>query len=533
MIRTKLCCIAILGLLLNSLVFIPLCESKNISELKEGDLHVFRDWIKWQDNRPTLRHYLNIRTWKLLDARKHEIEKLSNRRDWLKRISRAKARYQDVLRPMPQRTPLNAKITGQSETDFCRIERILFESRPEMYVTACLFIPKDLIEPRPAVLYVCGHTSQGYRSATYQNVILNLTKKGFVVLALDPVGQGERLMYFDPDKNQSLVGGPTSEHSYAGKQCFVTGDIIASYFLWDMVRAIDYLETRPEVDATRIAVHGRSGGGTQSSLIMAYDDRVAAAAPENYITSLRRLMQSVGPQDAEQILYRGISLGLNHADFIEMRAPKPTLIIATTNDYFNITGVHETVDEAKKCYEALGKINNLQLAQDEGPHGSTEKNRGSLYKFLREVFDFSGNTEDEMFDPLPDERLNVTETGQVISALGGKTVFDYNRDYAEKQCAGLVEKREYAGNFLKSVQLKSKILSGYREPCPLSESPVMTHRYIMDGYRLETWSIPGEYSSATPILLAVPDNGFPLRRKTEQNSIIGTVGSKRPDCARR
>ena len=88
-----------------------------------------------------------------------------------------------------------------------------------------------------------------------------------------------RLQYFDPQKNKSVVGCSTTEHSHAGIQCFLTGRSIARYFTWDGIRAIDYLLTRPEVDPNRIGVTGLSGGGTQSSYIGAIDQRVAAVAP--------------------------------------------------------------------------------------------------------------------------------------------------------------------------------------------------------------------------------------------------------------
>ena len=230
---------------------------------------------------------------------------------------------------------------------------MLFESHPGFYVTAGLFLPKERQNPAPAVIYACGHTDLGFRSKTYQHVILNLVDKGFIVLAFDPLGQGERLQYPDAETGKSKVGGSTKEHSYAGVQTLLTGTSLTDYFIWDGIRVLDYLETRPEVDMKRIGITGRSGGGTQTAQIAACDDRIYAAAPECYITSFKRLLQSIGPQDAEQNPYNAIAKGFDHADYLHSRAPKPALMITTTHDFFSIQGARETFAEVQKSYTAF------------------------------------------------------------------------------------------------------------------------------------------------------------------------------------
>ena len=125
----------------------------------------------------------------------------------------------------------------------------------------------------------------------YQQPLLNLVKKGFIVLAIDPIGQGERLQYFDPVKGESTIGSSTLEHSYPSVQVFLIGKSVARYFIWDGIRGIDYLVSRKEVDPKRIGVHGLSGGGTQTAYISALDERVVASAPAGYITSYRRLLE--------------------------------------------------------------------------------------------------------------------------------------------------------------------------------------------------------------------------------------------------
>jgi cephalosporin-C deacetylase-like acetyl esterase len=123
----------------------------------------------------------------------------------------------------------------------------------------------------------------------------------------------------------------------------LTGTSLTDYFIWDGIRALDYLETRPEVDMRRIGITGRSGGGTQAAQIAACDNRIYAAAPENYITTFKRLLQSIGPQDAEQNPYNAIAKGFDLPDFLHIRAPKPTLMLTTSNDFFSIQGAREAV----------------------------------------------------------------------------------------------------------------------------------------------------------------------------------------------
>src|SRR5690606_4363225 len=201
----------------------------------------------------------------------------------------------------------------------------------------------------------------------------NLVKKGFLVFAFDPVGQGERLEYYDPKtgKSAALL---TEEHSYSGAQAFLTGASQASYMIWDGVRAVDYLLTRKEVDPARIGITGRSGGGTQSAYIAAIDPRIHAVAPENYVTNFTRLLQMKGPQDAEQNPFNIIHKGIDQSDFLLVRAPKPALMITTTRDIFSIQGSDESAKEISGIYQAYDKQDNFSMVTDDAVHASTLRN---------------------------------------------------------------------------------------------------------------------------------------------------------------
>jgi cephalosporin-C deacetylase-like acetyl esterase len=389
-------------------------------------------WILYQNNNEALYKIITNEAFTLLEQREQHIKNLASKTDWTNYQTELKIKFNSSLTKF-QKTPLNAKVTGKLERENFTVEKIIFESHPGFYVTAALFIPKKLQKPAPAVIYCSGHTELGFRSDVYQRVMMNLVEKGFVVFAFDPIGQGERLQYVNPQTGKSKMGGSTTEHSYAGVQTLLTGTSLSDYFIRDGVRAIDYLETRKEVDAKRIGITGRSGGGTQSALIAASDERIYAVAPECYITSFKRLLQSIGPQDAEQNPYHYIKNGMDHADFLHIRAPKPALIITTTHDFFSQQGARETFAEVQKSYAAFNSAENIQFTEDFGKHESTKNNRETLYAFFQKHMQLPGDNSDHEIKPFTVEELQVTPTGQVGTSLKGETVFSLNQKYFREE----------------------------------------------------------------------------------------------------
>jgi cephalosporin-C deacetylase-like acetyl esterase len=403
--------------------------SKSVFNNNEGN---DKTWILYQNNNQALYKIITNEAFTLLEQREQHVKNLATKADWMNYKNELKSKF-DLSLAKFKKTPLNAKVTGKLERENFTVEKIFFESHPGFYVTAALFIPKKLQKPAPAIIYCSGHTELGFRSDVYQRVMINLVEKGFVVFAFDPIGQGERLQYVDPQTGKSKVGGPTTEHSYAGVQTLLTGTSLSDYFIWDGVRAIDYLETRKEVDAKRIGITGRSGGGTQSALIAAYDERVYAAAPECYITSFKRLLQSIGPQDAEQNPYHFIKNGMDHADFLHIRTPKPALILTTTHDFFSQQGARETFAEVQKSYAAFNSVENIQFTEDFGKHESTKNNRETLYAFFQKHLQLPSDNSDHEIKPFTVEELRVMPTGQVGTSLKGETVFSLNRKYFKEE----------------------------------------------------------------------------------------------------
>jgi hypothetical protein len=172
--------------------------------------------------------------------------------------------------------PLNPRTTGTIMGDGYAIEKVIFESLPGFYVTANLYRPSHSGR-YPGILLQAGHTQEGKPEG--QRLAANLALKGFVVLAFDPVGQGEREQTYDRRVDRPLAGWSVPEHIQAGAQSILIGESVARYFIWDAKRALDYLVSRPEVDAARLGAVGCSGGGALTTFIGALDQRVKAVAP--------------------------------------------------------------------------------------------------------------------------------------------------------------------------------------------------------------------------------------------------------------
>ncbi len=374
-------------------------------------------------------------------------------------------------------------------------------------MTAAVFVPNGIDAPRPGIVYTSGHTQNAFRHETYQTVILNLVKRGFVVLAYDPIGQGERMQYADVDHPYIDREG-TAAHSYVGAQCFLSGGSLARYWVWSGMRAIDVLEQRDDVDPDRIGVTGRSGGGTFTAYIGAFDRRVRAPAPECYLTSFRHMWQDRRIPDGEQVIPRFLSEGLNHPDFLLARMPNPTLMIGTTRDFFPIEGFRDTFREVRRAYRAMGAPDAFRKAVDEAGHTSTEANREALYAFFMNTLNRPGPEKELEVDLFSEEELTVTDTGQVVTSREGRTVFDVNRDETKEKLERLSTSRNNLEPHLKTVRREARDRSGFQQPDGGSEA-MRVDRFQRDGYVVEKHALEGGSDAVMPFLLMIPEDEGP------------------------
>ncbi len=307
--------------------------------------------------------------------------------------------------------PLEARVTKTTKREGYVIENVLFESLPDYHVTANLYRP-DRAGRHPAVLMSMGHWEAGKPAG--QLISANLARKGFVVLAYDPAGQGERQQAYDVRVGRSLIGGPTEQHFSNGAAAILMGQSVARYFIHDGMRAIDYLVSRPEVDSDRIGATGCSGGGTQTTYIAALDPRVKAAAVACYMNSFQTLFTGPSLGDSEQSLPGFLAAGLDQTDYVELFAPKPWLITSTEEDFFTPPGARQVFEEAQRWYRFYGAEDRIRWVVGPGGHGTPLVVREAIYGWMiRWLAQGKGDAREDAVTLVSDRELQVTPRGQV------------------------------------------------------------------------------------------------------------------------
>lgn len=379
--------------------------------------------------------YLEDIAFKNIDARSERYETLKTPEDIAAYQTEKYDYFVSALGGFPERTRLNARVVGQGVGEAFRYEKIIYESRPNFFVTAVLYLPVTE-GPYPGVLVPCGHSSNGKAAEAYQRACILLARHGIAAFCYDPIGQGERRHYLDESGVPNV--STTVEHTVFDVGAILTGTSIAQYRIWDGMRGIDYLQSRPDIIADKIGVTGNSGGGTLSSYIMALDKRVYAAAPSCYLTSWKRILETIGPQDGEQDIYGQIKNGLDHADYIHIRAPKPTLMLTATQDFFDIQGSWGTFREAKRIYTRLGMPERVSLVEADESHGFTVHLREGMVQWMqRWLLEVDRPVDEIDFAILTDAELQCTPTGLVSAMEGSRSTLDLNVERAE----GLKAKR--------------------------------------------------------------------------------------------
>jgi cephalosporin-C deacetylase-like acetyl esterase len=433
--------------------------------------------IQAQTGRASLVQYLDSIAASYTAARAAQLAGIHSRTEAEARQLLVRKQILSLLGSLPDRSPLNAKLLAATQADGFRIEKVLFESQPGFPVTALLYLPDGPSSKLPAILLSSGH-SPASKAGDYSTAAL-FARHGFVVLSYDPIGQGERLQYPDPDRpGASLATRPTGEHGEASLQPMLIGDTLARYMLWDAMRGIDYLSQLPQVDAKKIGVFGCSGGGAVTALLGALDARVAAVAPACYITSFDTLLPAIGAQEGEQSDPRFIASGLDFPDWIEAAAPRPYAVVATYSDMFPFAGARASVIEARRFYalfdpasagtspdgtiptvpptpsgpalnadttNTIAPTAALQFISGPGRHGALTPILPEIVRFFERNLKPETNVDHpatspslEGYDPsertalnLPKDALQVTPTGQVATSYPqSETIFSLNRKRA-------------------------------------------------------------------------------------------------------
>ena len=359
-------------------------------------------------------------------------EALKTKADAETYVKSVQARIRDCFGPLPEKTPLNAKVTKTLERDGYCIENIVFESRPGYLVTGNLYLPNSKGKV-PGVIGVCGHSLNGKAAEAYQSFAQGLARQGQACFLIDPVGQGERFQYLN-EKLGSRLGGGTTEHNQMGVPQALVGEFLGTWFVWDGIRALDYLITRPEIDTQHLGITGNSGGGTQTTWLCGMEPRFTMGAPSCFVTTFRRDAENELPQDMEQCPPRVLAQDLDHCDFLAAMAPKPVIILAQEKDFFDNRGSTESYERLKKLYTLLGKPENIQLHIGPDPHGYTQSNREAMYKFFGKATGIPAAAAEPAMTIEKDEVLLCTPKGQVAES-GSRTLMSFTREKADDLAA--------------------------------------------------------------------------------------------------
>jgi dienelactone hydrolase len=365
-------------------------------------------------------------TERIADARRTA---LRSRRDAEAYLREVRHKIQSCFGPWPEKTPLNARTTRTVPRDGYRIENVIFESRPGFPVTANLYVPTGRPLPLPAVVGTCGHSANGKAAAAYQAFAQGLARQGYVTLLFDPLGQGERMQYVTPDLKPRRGTG-SAEHFYAGTQMVLTGDFLGTWMVWDGMRALDYLLTRPEVDPRHMGVTGNSGGGTQTTWLCGIEPRFTMAAPSCFVTTFRRNFENENSADPEQCPPRALALGLDHSDFLAAFAPRPLIVMGQEKDYFDARGLEEAFRRLQHLYKLLGAGQNVQLFIGPDHHGYSQLNREAMYGWFNQHTKVSTGQKEPEITVEKDETLWCTPHGQV-AGLAPTTVWGATREKSQ------------------------------------------------------------------------------------------------------
>ena len=367
------------------------------------------------------------------DAR---LAKLKTAEDWIGRAEEIRSAMRRWTQLPDQKTPLNARVTGRLEREEYVVEKLLFESRPSFFVSANLYLPKGFSGPRPAILNVLGHNGAGKMSKEKQRRCIAQAKRGFVAMIIDGIGQGERRI-----EDYSVFGSlPGAVHRTVGAQAFLAGTHLFGFMVWDAIRAVDYLCSRPEVDPEKIGITGTSGGGMMSTYILAFEPRITVSVPACNPNTWSHRVHANLSTDHEQVFFGAFQEGIDpRGDPLFAHVPKPLLINATTDDNLNPPrGVWALHSWLYRAYSAFGHPERLQTTMVKAAHDYNQEQREITYAWMmrwltNDVSDFPEG------DLVPEEESDLwcTPTGDVYALEDSLEPYDLIQSYYSQHRAQL------------------------------------------------------------------------------------------------
>ncbi len=405
------------------------------------------------------------------------------------------------LQPLPARSDLKAEVTGMVERDGVIVEKIVFQSRPGLYVTANFHRPAKQDGPLPTILYVCGHggskidgVSYGTK-ATYQHHGTWFAKNGYTCLILDTLQLGE------------IEGKHHGTHNLDRWWWNSRGYTPAGVEAWNGIRALDYLETRPEVDKTKFGVTGRSGGGAYTLWVAALDERIQAAAPVAGITSMHNHVVDGCVEGHCDCMFMVNTYRWDFPLATALIAPRPLMILNTDKDpIFPLDGVVDVYQKTRKVYEAMGALDKIGVAFYEGGHLDTQPLRVPAFHWFERHLK-GGDIRDELADTTAPKIFEPAEL-KVLAEIPGNERNTFIDDYFTRRAPenpALPETKEdwEAEKSLILSRLQSRV---FRAWPTTSEDMKLAgdFREEKDGIAFSKWSFDSQNGVRLPLYFAHP-----------------------------
>jgi dienelactone hydrolase len=323
-----------------------------------------------------LAEYFRMETAALAERCLADVQSLE---DWTSRREEYRRQLAEMLGldPMPDRTDLKATVTGQHENEWFTVENLHFQSQPGLYVTGNLYVPKALDKPAPAVLYVCGHAQVKKDGVSYGNKTHYqhhggwLARNGYVCLVIDSLQLGEIEGLHHGTYREGMWWWNSRGYTPAGVEA------------WNCVRALDYLQSRPEVDGERLGVSGRSGGGAYSWWIAALDERVKAAVPVAGITDLQNHVVDGCVEGHCDCMFMVNTYRWDYPQLAALVAPRALLIGNTDSDgIFPLDGVERLHAKVRRIYRLYGADDKLGLQISPGGHKDIQELQVAAFRWF-------------------------------------------------------------------------------------------------------------------------------------------------------
>ncbi|WP_263352469.1 alpha/beta hydrolase family protein [Acidicapsa acidisoli] len=329
--------------------------------------------------------YQTALAWNQDELRRDRWSQVKSASDLLQLRAELRRSVLDMIGGLPaKKTDLHATITGTIAANGFHIEKLVYQSLPGFYVTALVYVPENNDKVHPAILVPAGHSPVG--KAHYQALCQRLVLRGYLVISWDPVGQGERSQFWDAKEKKSRYNLICAEHAVMGNLAYLAGANLARWEIWDGIRAVDYLLTRSDVDGERINITGTSGGGFQTALIGALDERIKVVIPSCYITALPMRVENrifADPDsDPEQDLFGFLSKGVDDAGILLMMYPRPVMVATATLDYFPVQGARKSYSEVSAFYKRFGYADRIAFVESYNGHEYSVANQETALGFL-------------------------------------------------------------------------------------------------------------------------------------------------------